>query len=141
MREHRTNDHRRNAAGGRRSSATPLTPATGAQPRERHRIATRLARLENDRARLARELVICERWQRMTATRLAKVNAEIAALRTALLEEGAKRVASRPRAAPRGGQDANARIPDAAPPSRHARTLRDSLRCAAREEPQIRDQE
>ena len=86
---------RRNGPGGLRKLATLQTLANGAKPRERHQMANRFARLENERARLERELSTWENCMRATATKLAKVNAEIAALRVVLLGPGTKRAPMR----------------------------------------------
>jgi hypothetical protein len=86
MPDHRAKNNRRNAAGGLHSIATLQTLANGAKPCERQHMATRFARLENERTRLERELMIWEERSRATATKLVKVGAGIAALRPALLE-------------------------------------------------------
>src|SRR5215831_1131135 len=84
MPDHRAKNNRRNAAGGLHSIATLQTLANGAKPCKR--MATRFTRLENERTRLERELMIWEERSRATATKLVKVGAGIAALRPALLE-------------------------------------------------------
>ncbi|MFI5016035.1 MAG: hypothetical protein ACHQAY_27180 [Hyphomicrobiales bacterium] len=76
----------RKAAGGLRNIATLRTLANGAKPRQRHQIANRFARLENERARLERELGMWDNCRHATAIKLAKVNEEIAELRPALFE-------------------------------------------------------
>src|SRR5262245_10486018 len=81
MPDHRAKNNRRNAAGGPHSIATLQTLANGAKPCKR--MATRFARLENERTRLERELMIWEERSRATATKLVKVGAGIAALRPA----------------------------------------------------------
>jgi hypothetical protein len=86
MREQRTRDRRPDAAAPRRRITAPRIPANGTKPRGHHHVGYRLARLENERARLERELVICESRQQAAASRLAKVNTELAALRPALFE-------------------------------------------------------
>jgi hypothetical protein len=87
MREQRTRDSRPDAATPRRRITAPRIPANGAKPRgHHHHVGNRLARLENERARLERELVICETRQQAAASRLAKVNTELAALRPTLFE-------------------------------------------------------
>ena len=87
MPDHRAKNNRRNAAGGLHSIATLQTLASGAKPCARQQMATRFARLENERARLERE-----------------VGAGIAALRPALLEapgrHGGCVIERRPLAAP-----------------------------------------
>ena len=57
--------------------ATLQTHARGAKPRERHQIANRYARLENQRARLEREIGMWEHCRQMAASKLAKVRGEI----------------------------------------------------------------
>lgn len=94
MTNHRA-DNARKTAGGLRSIATLQTRANGAKPRERHQIANRFARLENERARLEREIGIWETCRRATAVKLAKVNDEIAALRPALFEKAGRGAAFR----------------------------------------------
>ena len=86
MREQRTRDSRHDAAAPRRRITAPRIHANGAKPRGHHHVGNRLARLENERARLELELVICECRQRAAASRLAKVNTELAALRPTLFE-------------------------------------------------------
>src|SRR6516164_9068178 len=81
MPDHRAKNNRRNAAGGLHSIATLQTLANAAKPCERQHMATRFARLENERARLEREVIIWEGRSRATATKLVKVGAGIAALR------------------------------------------------------------
>jgi hypothetical protein len=85
MREQRTHDSRPDAAAPWRRVTAPRIPAHRAKPRG-HQVGNRLARLESERARLERELVICESRQQAAASRLAKVNTELAALRPALFE-------------------------------------------------------
>lgn len=99
MPDHRAKNNRRNAAGGLHSIATLQTLANGAKPCERQHMATRFARLENERARLERELIICEERSRATVTKLVKVGAGIAALRPAC----SKRRAGMAVASSRGG--------------------------------------
>ena len=86
MRRHPVRNNRRNAAGGLHGIATLQTLAKGSKPCERHHLANRFARLENERARLEQELVIWEDRRRATATRLAQVDAQVAALCAALFE-------------------------------------------------------
>jgi hypothetical protein len=86
MRSHPVRNNRRNPAGGLHGIATLQTVANGTKPCERHHLANRFARLENERARLERELGIWADRQRATATRLAQVNAQVAAVWAALFE-------------------------------------------------------
>jgi len=86
MPDHRDRNNRRNAAGGLQSIATLQTLGNCAKPCERQQMAARFARLENERARLERELIIWAERSRATATRLAKVSAGIAALQPVLFE-------------------------------------------------------
>jgi len=89
VRRHPVRNNRRNAAGGLHGIATLQTLAKGSKPCERHHLANRFARLEGERTRLEHELGIWEDRQRATSTRLAQVNAQIAAL-WAALSEGAE---------------------------------------------------
>jgi hypothetical protein len=86
MREQRTRDSRPDAAAPRRRITAPRIPANRAKPRGHHQVGNRLARLENERARLERELVICESRRQAAAGRLAKLNTELAALQPTLFE-------------------------------------------------------
>ncbi|MDE2135320.1 MAG: hypothetical protein KGM97_04690 [Alphaproteobacteria bacterium] len=78
-----------------RSVATLQTLARDVRPRERHQIANRFARLENERARLEREVGIWETRLQATAKKLAKVREEIEALRPLLDEAPAPKGACR----------------------------------------------
>lgn len=78
-----------------RSVATLQTLARDARPRERHQIANRFARLENERARLDREIGIWETRLQATMKKLTKVREEIAALRPLLDEVPAQKTACR----------------------------------------------
>ena len=88
------NDQRK-AAVGLRNIATLRTLSGGAKPRERHQMANRFARLENERARLERELSTWENCRRATAIKLAKVNEEIAEMQVTLFEPPAHHAAFR----------------------------------------------
>lgn len=70
--------------------ATLQTLANGAKPRERRHLANRFARLENERARLERELSSWESCRLTAAHKLATVNTELASLRSALFEPAGK---------------------------------------------------
>jgi hypothetical protein len=85
----------REKASGLRSVATLQTLANGAKPRERHQLANRFARMENERARLERELGAWENCAHAAAVKLAKVNQEIAAIRARLFDVPGKRAALR----------------------------------------------
>jgi len=89
-----TNDARKGLSGLRKV-ATLQTLANAAKPRERHQMANRFARLENERARLEREVSAWENRMQATALRLAKVNDEIEALRPSLLDPAHKESALR----------------------------------------------
>lgn len=78
------------AVGGLRSIATLQTLTRNAKPRERHQLANRYARLENERSRLEREIGIWETCRQTAANKLAKVRQEIDSLRPLLDEEPAK---------------------------------------------------
>jgi len=71
---------------GLRSVATLQTLARSTEPQERYQIANRYARLENERARLEREVGIWENRLQATAKKLAQVRDEIDKVRP-LLEE------------------------------------------------------
>src|SRR5262249_30405414 len=86
MPDYRATNNRRNSAGGLHRIATLQTLANGTKPSERHHLANRFARLENERARLERELITWEDRGRAPATKLADLNARVAALRSALFE-------------------------------------------------------
>jgi len=80
----------RKSLGGLRCVATLQTLARDARPRERHQVANRFARLENERARLEREIGIWETRLQATTKKLTKVREEIDALRPLLDEAPAK---------------------------------------------------
>ena len=107
MPDHRAKNNRRNAAGDLHSIATLQMLANAAKPCERQHMATRFARLEIERARLEREVIIWVGRSRATATKLVKVGAGIAALRPALLEAPGRH----------GGCVIERRRPLAAPPA------------------------
>lgn len=77
-----------------RAVATLQTLARDAKPHERHQIANRFARLENERARLEREMGIWQTRVRAVEKKLAKVRDEIDRLRP-LLDDGPARTAGR----------------------------------------------
>jgi len=78
-----------------RCVATLQTLARDAKPRERHQIANRFARLENERARLEREIGIWQTRLHATETKLAKVCSEIDSLRPLLIEAPAEKAVCR----------------------------------------------
>lgn len=75
---------------GLRDVSTLQTLANGAHPRERHQLVSRFSRLENERARLERELGMWNTRVSATQDKLAKIYEQIDALRPLLLEEPAK---------------------------------------------------
>ena len=75
---------------GLRDVATLQTLGHGAQPRERHQLVNQFARLENERARLERELGMWNTRRKATEDKREKVYEQIDALRPLLLEEPAK---------------------------------------------------
>jgi hypothetical protein len=85
----------RKSAAGFRSLATMQTLVRGAKPRERHQVANRYARLENERARLEREVGMWEACRRAAVAKLEKVHAEIDLLRPLLVEVPAKKAVHR----------------------------------------------
>lgn len=92
---------RKSAASSLRKAVTLQTLVRGAKPRDRQQVANRFARLENERARLEREIGMWENCRQMAATKLAKVRGEIDALRPLLNEVPAKRAIRRKGRAPR----------------------------------------
>src|SRR5262249_745878 len=104
MPDRRAKNNWRNAAGGLHSIATLQTLANGAKPCERQHMATRFARLENERARLECEPIISEDPSPPTPPQLVNAPPGIAALRPALLEapgrHGGCVIGRRPLAAP-----------------------------------------
>lgn len=90
---------------GLRDVVTLQTLSHGARPRERHQLVSRFSRLENERARLEREVEMWGTRKKATEDKLSKVCEQIADLQQLLLEEPAKvpvarqaRGHSRPRA-------------------------------------------
>lgn len=81
---------KRKSPSSLRCVATLQTLVRNAKPRERHQIANRFARLENERARLEREIGIWETRLQATAKQLTKVCEEIDSLRPLLDEAPAK---------------------------------------------------
>ena len=77
---------KRKTPSGLRSVATLQTLARSTKPQERYQIVNRYAHLENERARLEREIGIWENRLQATAKKLAKVREEIDTVRP-LLEE------------------------------------------------------
>jgi hypothetical protein len=103
-----------------RSISTLQTLAQGAKPRERHQLANRYARLENDRARLEREIGMWESCGQMAAKRLVKVREEIDTLRSLLDEVPTKNAIGRSR----GGHRRSSTLSDAQrSPSALSRTM------------------
>jgi hypothetical protein len=79
-------ERKRTSPAGMRGIATLQTVVRNAKPQERYQLASRFARLENERARLEREIGIWYGCQRIAEGKLAKIRAEVDALRP-LLEE------------------------------------------------------
>lgn len=86
---------RKLAASSLRKAVTLQTLVRGAKPRGRHQVANRFARLENERARLEREVGMWENCRLMAANKLVKVRGEIDALRPLLDEPPTKRAICR----------------------------------------------
>ena len=86
---------KRKTPNGLRSVATLQTLARTTEPQERYQIANRYARLENERARLEREVGIWENRLQATAKKLAKVREEIDTVRPLLEEAPAKNAVCR----------------------------------------------
>ena len=80
-------DQRRTTAKGARELVTLQTLAHGAQPRERHQQVNRFVHLENERARLERELAMWEARAPGTRDRLRQIYQRIDAMRSLLNEE------------------------------------------------------
>lgn len=78
---------RKMAASSLRKAVTLQTLVRSAKLKGRHQVANRFARLENERARLEREIGIWENCRQMAANKLAKVRSEIDSLRPLLLDE------------------------------------------------------
>lgn len=104
----------RNSAKGFREVATLQTLAHGTQPRERHELASRFARLENERRRLELELGIWETRKSATEDKLANICRQIEALRPLLLDDPAAlpraRAARRERRSRAATEEAGARV-------------------------------
>lgn len=86
---------KRKSLSGLRCVATLQTLSRNAKPRERHQIANRFARLENERARLEHEIGIWEGRLQATTKKLATVRDEIDSLRPLLDEAPARNAACR----------------------------------------------
>lgn len=85
----------RTASSGLRKIATLQTLIRNTKSRERPQVANRFARLENERARLEREIGTWENCRQTAAGKLARVRAEIDALRPLLNEAPARQAAHR----------------------------------------------
>ena len=94
----------RKTPSGLRSVATLQTLARSTEPQERYQIANRYARLENERARLEREIGIWENRLQATTEKLAKVREEIDAIKPLLEEAPAKNAVCRSGRGQRRGQ-------------------------------------
>ena len=94
----------RKTPGGLRCVATLQTLARSTEPQERYQIANRYARLENERARLEREVGIWETRLQATTKKLAKVREEIDTVRPLLEEAPAKNAVCRSGRGQRRGQ-------------------------------------
>lgn len=105
-----------------RNIATLQTLSHGAQPRERHHLVSRFARLENERARLEHEAEMWGTRKKATDDKLAKVCEQIDALREVLLEEPAKGPMAR-QARGRNRPRPSTEIASAATPPRHCISL------------------
>lgn len=121
MTDHRANNTRK-AGGGLRNIATLQTLATGAKPRQRHELANCFARLENERARLERELGMWENCRHAAAIKLAKVNEELATLRPALFKPARRNDVFR-RGRGQHRTQAETQVPGSTAPHNRAMTL------------------
>ena len=86
-------DRRTVAAKGARELVTMQSLAQGRQPRERYQQVSRFVRLENERARLERELAMWEARRAAVQERLGQIYQQIDAMRSLLLEERPTRLA------------------------------------------------
>lgn len=111
----------RKAARGLREVATLQTLVRDAQPGERHHLVSRFARLENERARLERELDMWKTRTRATEDKLAKVYRQIEALGPLLLDEPVKFPAKRQTRGQRRGRASTEVAGSTAPRSRAIR--------------------
>lgn len=80
----------RKGPSGLRDVATLQTLTHRGQPRNRHQLVSRFARLENERARLEQELGMWATRRQATKDKLVKIYEQIDALRPLLLEEPTK---------------------------------------------------
>lgn len=108
----------RRSAKGFRELVTPQTLLHRAASAERHELAARFARLENERARLERELAMWAARRRATKDALAKVQEQLAVLRPLFLGRSPKRAVARTRRPPPRVRVSNAAGAAAAPGSR-----------------------
>ena len=92
---------RKAASSSLRKAVTLQTLVRAAKPRDRQQVANRFARLENERARLEREIGIWENCRQMAATKLEKIRRELDSLRPLLNEKPARRAVLRKGRAPR----------------------------------------
>lgn len=113
-------DRRTAGAKGVRELVTMQSLAQGRQPRERHQQVNRFVRLENERARLERELAMWEARRAAVQDRLGQICRQIDAMRSLLLEERAARPADR---RPYRGRPACVPADAAAPPTVRKRNL------------------
>ncbi len=86
---------RKTATSSLRKAVTLQTLVRGTKPRGRPQVANRLARLENERARLEHEMGMWENCRQMAASKLQKVRDEIESLRPLLNEAPSKRAVYR----------------------------------------------
>lgn len=80
-------DRRKSGARGVGELVTMQTLVRAELPRERHQQVTRFVRLENERARLERELGIWEQQKAAIERRLDQIYQQIDAMRSLLLED------------------------------------------------------
>ena len=112
-------NHKRSPrARGLREVATLQTVLHGARPRERHHLVSRFARLENERARLERELEMWTARKSATESTLSKLHEQIETLRPRLLEEETPAVRPEGRPSPAGRRKRPSGKP-AGPPRTH----------------------
>lgn len=112
----------RNGGRGLREVATLQTLSCGARRCERPQLVNKFARLENERARLERELGMWESRKSTTEDKLAEINKRIVALRPLLLEDPAELSADR-KACSRKGNPTSAEAVDSTVSRTHAVAL------------------
>ena len=86
--------NKRHRVKGQREVATLQTLVHADEPRNRHHLVTRFARLENEYARLERELEMWTTRRQATEDQYNKIKAMLGNVRSALLESGHRQQAT-----------------------------------------------